>query len=99
VSKPRASRRELGLVEKATVREIKQLPDDLAESGLAASAITMARLVDDNASSTTSRTMAQNRLAEALRELRSLAPPKQEANPVDDLAARRAARVAGSAGP
>lgn len=88
----------MGITERATKRELERLPAELAESGLAASALVMARLVDDEDSSTTSRSMCQGRLAEALRELRELAPQDEEADSLDELSARRSARLARGSG-
>lgn len=79
----------------ALERYLASLPEDLAESPLAASAWAMAGIVDGG-SSATSRTMAQARLADALKQLRELEPPaEQERTRLDDIAARSVLRLAG----
>lgn len=82
-------------VEAAVERDLKRLPQELAESALAASALAMAREIDCYENSATSKSMCQGRLQDALRELRELAPPTEEVDQLDDLSARRAARLAG----
>lgn len=82
-------------VEAAVERDLKRLPEELAESALAASALAMAREIDRSSNSATSKSMCQARLQDSLRELRELAPPAEEADQLDDLSARRKARLAG----
>ena len=67
----------------------------LAKSALAASALALARLLDDGSNSATSRAMCARALTETLDRLFERAPDEQEADKLDDLSARRAARLAG----
>lgn len=85
----------------AVQRDVDKLPEELAESGLAATAISLAYELEDPFNSATSKSMCAKALGEALAQLRALAPAKQEADKLDDLTARREARrstaAAGSA--
>lgn len=66
----------------------------LASSALAASALALAGEMDaDN--SATSKSMCARALQDVLDRLRELAPPVEEGDDLDDLSARRAARLAG----
>lgn len=67
---------------------------ELAVSGLAASALVMAAQLDDPGTSATSKAMCAARLESALDRLRELAPPAVAASPLDEIRARRDARVA-----
>lgn len=78
----------------AVERDIAKLPDDLAESALAASAVAMALEIEHPYNSATSKSMCQARLVEALKELRALAPPAEEADAVNDIESQRAKRLA-----
>lgn len=90
----RAPARQKGPVEAAVARDLKQLPDELAASALAASALALGREIDLAGNSATSKSMCARALTETLEKLRALAPAEKEADKLDDLAARRAARVA-----
>jgi hypothetical protein len=78
----------------AVRRDLAGLPRELAESGLAATALAMAQRLDAGGGSPSECAKA---LTDVLLKLRELAPPKQERTRLDDLSARRAARLAGRA--
>jgi hypothetical protein len=71
----------------------KRAPD-LATSALAASALALAREIDKPKNSATSKSMCAKALLDVLETLRDLAPPEEEADQLDDLSSRRAARLA-----
>jgi hypothetical protein len=89
--------RESGEVAKGVERDLSRLPPDLATSGLAASALCLARSMDEPGSSPTSRSMCANALRDTLDRLLELAPENDESDELDDLASRRAKRLAGGA--
>lgn len=93
-----AGRRGSGEVEKAVLSDLKGLPAEMSKSGLAALALTLAREVDSPGNSATSKSMCARVLFDALERLRELAPVEEKADGLDDLVARRAARLAGVAG-
>lgn len=64
---------------------------DLAGSALAATALALARELDGK-NSATSKSMCAKALNETMGQLRELAPESEEADKVDDLAARRKKR-------
>lgn len=68
---------------------------DLACSGVAMLAVALARDIDDAATSPTARSMCARQLEAALTWLWGRAPVEERRDSVDDLAARRAARLAG----
>lgn len=70
---------------------------ELARSGLAASALALAREIDEKANSATSKSNCARAMLETLDRLRALAPTEKESDRVDDLSARRAARRKGKA--
>lgn len=74
-------------------RDLKQLPPDLANCTLAASALALAIELDDPANSATSKSMCARALLETLDRLRELVPPQQETDALDALAERRALRL------
>lgn len=81
----------------AVQRDLDALGDDgLAKSGLAQVALTLAAGLDSD-SSLTSKAMASKALADALGELRAMAPEKKEKDGVDEIAERYAKRRAGKA--
>lgn len=86
-----------GPVVLAVKRDLASMPDEIAKSSLAASALVMAEGLD-GPNSLTSKSMAQGRLQEAMDRLRELAPPAEENDELDDLAARRAKRLAAVGG-
>lgn len=63
-------------------------------SGLAATAVEMARQLDNPRNSATAKSMCAGRLQEALDRLLELNPPATEDSPLDEIRARRAARLA-----
>ena len=73
---------------------IEKLDPELARSGLAASALAVARELDDRSNSATSRSMCAKALIDTLDRLRELAPEPEEGDQLDDLRAKRAARAA-----
>lgn len=76
--------------------ELKALGPKGADSTLAATALSLAAELDaDN--SATSKSMCAKSMVDVLRELRLIVPPKQEADNLDDLTARRAARRSAAA--
>lgn len=76
---------------KRDLAEIADRDPALAQSGLAATALSLAREMDGD-NSATSKSMCARSLADVLDRLRALAPEKKEANRVDDLAKQRDAR-------
>lgn len=83
-------------VEAAVKRDIAQialLDPQLAESGIAATAIALAREIDSGGNSATSKSMCARALQDALRDLRELAPPNRQRDRLDELADRRADRA------
>jgi hypothetical protein len=69
--------------------------EDLASSALAATATALAKEIDKPKNSATSKSMCARALADTLRELRELAPPKREDDAIDRLSAGRVLRLAG----
>lgn len=107
--KPRAPRRKLGAVEAAVKRDLASLEarrradpagnhSDLSKSGLAESALVLARELDDRETSATAKASCARALLatlEQLRELAGFAPEKGKGGDgIDELSARRAARLA-----
>jgi hypothetical protein len=80
-------------VETAAQRDIDLLGPKAAESALAATALALARELDGE-NSATSKSMCAKALIDTMRELRSVAPPRMEADGVTDIAERREARRA-----
>lgn len=76
----------------ADLSELAKRDPRLARSAQAASAIALAREMDDN-NSATSKSMCAKALNETMDRLRELAPPQKENDGVDDLAARRTKRL------
>lgn len=92
------ARRRKGAVEVAVDRDLKAIrvsDPALADSALAASALALARELDDTDNSATSKSMCARALHDALDRLRELTPEGEEADGLDDLAARRTKRIAG----
>lgn len=85
--RPRLSRRLL-TVESAVRRDLASIAardKALAEGGLAASALALAREIDSATNSATSKSMCARALVETLNKLRELAPAKLEDDAIDDL--------------
>lgn len=74
------------------LRAIAKRDKDLARSGLAALALALAKELDDPKNSLTSKGQAGRTLADALAELRELAPYEPKDDGIDKLVARRAKR-------
>ena len=87
-----ATSRESGEVAQAVERDLAKLPEDLATSGLAALCLALAREID-NPNSATSKSMCARALLDAQIILRELTPTEEEQDDLDDLAARRSARL------
>lgn len=82
-----------GGVEAATRRDLKRLPDDLAESSLAESALALARELDDPENSATSKSMCAKAHLEVMTRLRELAPPEERKGQLHALKSGRADRL------
>lgn len=83
----------------ATQRDLDTLPGTLAGSALAATALALARELDKPRNSATSKAMCARALSDVLSQLRALAPANREDDGLDDIAARRRARLAGGSAP
>lgn len=81
-------------VEAAVARDLKQFGREARDSALAATALALAAELDDPSNSATSKSMCAKSMVDVLRELRAVAPPKREADDLDDLTARRKVRRA-----
>ena len=79
-------------MELAIRRDLAALPDDLAGSGLAATAIALARAMDDN-NSATSKSMCARAILELTDRLRALAPAVEEDDALDGLQADYSTRL------
>ena len=75
--------------------ELRKRAPQIADSALAASALAMAMEVENPFNSATSKSMCAKALLDALDRLRELTPVEAESDELDDLARRRAARIAG----
>lgn len=73
--------------------DLKALPAHLASSGLAGAALSLARDLDSPETSATARAACARSLVGVQRELRALAPAIEEVDALDELKARRDARV------
>lgn len=90
----------MGDVLEATERDIADIAKRdkaLAKSGLAATAKQLARELDSQGNSATSKSMCAKALMEALDRLRELAPAEQARGRIDELGTRRAKRRASAA--
>lgn len=76
------------------LEDIAKRDKRLAESTLAMSALRLAREMDSAENSATSKSMCAKALLDTMDRLRELAPEEQHADQVDDLAQRRAERLA-----
>lgn len=80
-------------VQAAVKRDLAALKDPkLAKSGLAASALALARELDSPKNSATSKSMCARALLDTLDRLRALAPAVKEKDEVDELSNRRQKR-------
>ena len=73
---------------------LKKRDKRLAESGLAEMARALARGIDNTENSFTSRSIAAKELRDTMSVLRDLAPAEAKHDKVDELAKRRADRLA-----
>lgn len=69
---------------------------ELAGSPLAAAVMVLAREIDSEGNSATSKSMCVRALLEAMAELRAQLPAERERDGVDDLSSRRQRRRAGA---
>lgn len=79
-------------VRAAVEAELAGLPDDLATSSTAASALRLADSIDLGTETYRFQSALVAQLRECMTELRALAPPKVEGDHVDELNDKRAAR-------
>lgn len=79
------------------LEDIASRSPELSRSGLAMTALALAREMDSE-SSATSKSMCATALVNVMDRLRELAPPDEKRDGLDDLASRRAARLAGGTG-
>jgi hypothetical protein len=87
-------------VTEAVARDLDKLRErspELAESTLAATAARLACELENPFNSATSKSMCARSLIEALERLFEQAPDEEQGDRLDDLSARRAARIAGGA--
>jgi hypothetical protein len=85
-------------VETATERDIDRMGGDLPGSALAETALALARELDSGKNSATSKSMCARALLDTMAQLRELAPPREDQDDVDQLAARRERRRAAARG-
>lgn len=71
---------------------IRSRSPEVADSGLAASAVALAYELEDPFVSATAKSMCAKALADAMVRLREWAPPVEEKDGLDELKARRTAR-------
>lgn len=86
----------IGEVERAVLRDIAGLEardSELAQSGLAASCVALARGIDSPRNSLTSKAMAARALREALDRLLELAPAPETNDRIDALGAAAARKL------
>lgn len=98
VARKRTAKPRAGRVEAAVECDLKALPPELRSSGLAESALALARELDQARNSATSKAMCARALSETLEKLLALKPPEEEVDQLDQLSARRSARRAKAAG-
>lgn len=83
-----------GPISLAVTRDLEQMPATLRDSGLAASALDLARRLDAADVRPAAASMLHAQLRATLLDLRKLAPPAAEEDGLDELRARRAQRLA-----
>jgi hypothetical protein len=83
---------------KAELAVMGRAAPELADSTLAAAALALAAAVDAPRTSPTAKSMCARELRELLGELRDRMPEGEERDRLDELTARRVARVAGGSG-
>lgn len=77
------------------IEEITKPKPEMAESGLAATALALARELDSGTNSATSKSMCSRELRGTLDRLRELVPKGEEGDKLDGLRRQRADRLAG----
>lgn len=85
-------------VVKAVRADLDGMGERAKASTLAETALALARELDKPRNSATSKSMCAKAMIDVLRELRTLAPPRVEADGVTDINAERRARRARVAG-
>lgn len=80
-------------VSEALERELAAMPQELRESTLAATAMSLADALDDPDNSATSKSMCGRVMLDILDRLRELAPPQQQTTQLDDIRNRRQQRL------
>lgn len=75
---------------------LRERDPELASSAVAAGALAMAMELDDPGNSATSKSMCMKALMDAMDHLRALSPVVEEADGLDEIAARRARRLGGA---
>jgi hypothetical protein len=80
------------------VAVLRKASPALADSGLAATAISLAYEIEHPYNSATAKASCAKALMEAIATLRALAPPEERKDELDDIAARRAVRLAAARG-
>jgi hypothetical protein len=85
-------------VVEAVQRDIEKLGPEVAETGLAATALVLARRLDDPRTSSTSVSMCSKSLIDTMEKLHAAAPPKEVRDGITDIAAARAERRRRAAG-
>ena len=73
--------------------DLQALPAELAASALAAAALSLAHKLDDGETSATAAAGCARSLVITMRELRGLAPAREEVDKLDELTTRREARA------
>jgi hypothetical protein len=71
---------------------LREVAPDLAAGTLAAQALVLADQLDDPDTSATAKSMCSRALTDVMDRLRELAPKQEEADQLDHLVSRRAAR-------
>lgn len=83
-----------GRIETAVQRDLDQMPEHLQGSGLAATALDLAARLDAPGVRPAAAAMVSAQLRATLLELAKLSPPVPQEDGLDELRARRAARLA-----
>lgn len=80
------------------LEEFERRVPGLGSGALAAMALSLAADMDDPHTGSTSRSMVSKELRDTLAALRALAPARTEGSPLDEIRARRDAKVARQSG-
>jgi hypothetical protein len=81
-------------VRAAVELDLKALPADIRNSAIAATALALARELDNRNNSATAKSMCAGKLIEAMEKLRAIAPAKPQPTALDEIAKRRERRLA-----